>query len=773
MSIADGLVLRAARRSCRGAGLALGLAAAAGGVAVAGHTIGHYPSYYPDEIRIATLDPAAAAKGLADKTLHAYVGGAPAFQGQSASHIKAATSLGSLLVLRFDKATGPESDRCPAARAAMAAIAAGNVEGFVFHPYPVTPYHADHVYHLDRIEAAIAAVAGAARATPPKIEARGRLAEAVAGPLRAPADAGEAVLEAVAIDDLIARAGIQFAGWLGPPWLKDGWFEAWQVLGGGLAGKAKAAAEDILAAVMRGDYADLTGQANLERRLVAALTGGCRQLVIGYTVKREYLNDDDSDGVENVAVDSLAGMNAPIFVRTAKLKDYPWNGSLHLGMPGRAQAAWNPVAGFTDPAGRLMWSALGDTALIPFPFNASWVANRSQATITSAKGQSGGVKVPADAMVPAPGGRRLVPVGGRAFASAKVLYEVVGSPFLDGTETDMADLIYPYLFAYRWGAGDDREPRLEATLALLRDRLMGLKALRVERAVKSIAPGFDITQRTPVLEVYLRDAPGDAQQVAALAAPWSTLPWHLLALLEEAVARGFAAFSEEQAARRGLPWMDLARDPALLGKMKEMIAEFERRKFVPAALARMVTPDDAANRWQALAKFAEANGHLLVTNGPYRLRSWTADSVVLKAVRDATYPLGFGSFDRYVNPPQGAIREVRRDAGGIAVAVDADITVKVARHYETNRAPLTRNTQHGLYGLLVVSRYYLVGPKGNVVDAGKMAWAPDNRFIVAVPATLPAGEYKALVGVFLDGNALPPSTRLFGFRVPSAKKAGN
>ncbi len=755
----------AVRRRRRIAGVALAVALAPGGGGVlAGHTIGHYPSYYPDEILIDTVDPMTAAKRLTDKTLHAYVGAAPAFQGRPADHIRAVDSLGSLLVLRFDNEGKAVGDQCGSARAAMATLRAGKADGFVFHPYPVTPYHADHIYHLDRIEAAFAAIAGADHGTPPKIEAKGRLAEAVAGANRAPAGGGDAVLEEVAVDGLIADAAIQFDGWLGPPWLKEGWYHAWRILREGLAGKPRATAEEIYGAVLRGDYGGLAEQANTERRLVAALTSNCRRLIVGYALKREYLNDAFSDGVENVAFDALAGLNTPIFVRTAKLKDYPWNGSLHLGVPARAQAAWNPVAGFTDPAGRLMWSALGDPALIPFPFNASWVANRLPFTVTSAKGQSGGVKVPADAILPVPGGGRLAPVGGRAFASVKVLYEVVASPYLDGSETEMADLIYPFAFVYRWGAGEAREPGLEATLAILRDRLVGLKPLRIESAVKAIAPGLDVVQKTPVLEVYLRNAPGDDPQVATLAAPWSTVPWHLLALMGEAAARGYAVFSPEQALKRRLPWMDLARDPALLTKLKAMITDFERRKFRPEALKNLVTPDDAARRWRALGKFADANGHLLVTNGPYRLHSWTTDSVVLKAVRVATYPLGFGTFDRYVNPPQGVIREVRRAADGIAVVADADITVKVARHYETRRQPLTRNTAHGLYSVLVVSRYYLVGPKGDVVSAGKMTWAPDNHFVAPVPSSLPAGDYKALVGVFLDGNALPPSTRMFGFR---------
>ena len=32
-----------------------------------------------------------------------------------------------------------------------------------------------------------------------------------------------------------------------------------------------------------------------------------------------------------------------------------------------------------------------------------------------------------------------------------------------------------------------------------------------------------------------------------------------------------------------------------------------------------------------------------------------ARSVVLEAVRELTYPLGFGTFDRFVNPPRAVI----------------------------------------------------------------------------------------------------------------------
>ena len=73
-----------------------------------------------------------------------------------------------------------------------------------------------------------------------------------------------------------------------------------------------------------------------------------------------------------------------------------------------------------------------------------------------------------------------------------------------------------------------------------------------------------------------------------------------------------------------------------------------------------MTADEAQARWRSLRTFAEKNGHLLVTNGPYRLKEWTPQTVVLEAVREMTYPLGFGTFDRFVNPPRAVIERWRK-----------------------------------------------------------------------------------------------------------------
>ena len=115
---------------------------------------------------------------------------------------------------------------------------------------------------------------------------------------------------------------------------------------------------------------------NLQRELVTAVTDNCRKVVAGYTVKRQYFSGEFTDGIENIGFDSIEGLNSPMFVRTVKLKDFPWNGWLSLGIDSSPDAAWNPIAGFTDPFGRLLWSAVGDPALLYAPYDSGWMLNR-------------------------------------------------------------------------------------------------------------------------------------------------------------------------------------------------------------------------------------------------------------------------------------------------------------------------------------------------------------------------------------------------------------
>jgi hypothetical protein len=359
--------------------------------------------------------------------------------------------------------------------------------------------------------------------------------------------------------------------------------------------------------------------------------------------------------------------------------------------------------------------------------------------------------------MPQPGTGRIAPVGAGRAAMAKVSYRVLASAFHDGSEMETADLVYPYALALRWGASNGEasvsDPEVAAATAVLRERLKGVRIDRVEEKTLQLAD-LTFTYRSPIVEVYLDDPSPAAEQGALLAPPWSSVPWHVLALMEAAVERGIAAFSRTEAERRRLPWLDLVRDKAQVAKLRALIKEFAASRYRPPALEGLVTSEAASARWQALDTFAEATGHLMVTNGPYRLASVTPETVVLNVVRDFTYPVGIGTFDPFAYPSRAIITGIERKEDRVVVGADVEIARKQQRDRKVVRLPLKRDTLRETYAIHPEARYVVVGEDGNVAAAGNGRWEADGRFAASLP--LPPGTYTFLTAVLLDGNAINP-----------------
>ena len=736
--------------------------------AQAGHEVPYYPSFYPQEIRIEPLDPQRAAKEFANARdpLHLYLGTSPAFGSDPPAGLKSATSLASFITATVNPGRLRNREaRCRALERAPEALA--KHPDVVVHPYPVTPYHADYVAHADR---------AAGMPQPPGIQ-KSTSGSKDSRPLTVHVDLGDKPLAAsnvhrdavdwdlrfdeVMPEDLTRMAGTGTA-WPAPPWVKEGWFQAYHLFRGAIATGEPGAREQAKAIYVRltqGELGDETERVKAERQLIAALTESCHQGVVGYRLRREFYSDDFSNGVENIAFDSQSGFNSPVFLRTVKLKDLPWNGWLRLGIDKPPAAAWNPVAGFTDATGRLIWSAVADNAFLPIPYNSSWIFNRTEIRHDDEAKAGQSVRVPADAVAPQPGTGRIVQVGAGKAAMAKVQYRVSASAFHDDTEMEAADHLYPYALALRWGGsgpGDKvHDTAVAAATRLMRERLKGVRIVRVEETVLPIAD-LKFHYRWPIINVYLDDASADEHENALIAPPWSSVPWHLLALMEAAVERGLAAFSQSEADRRGVPWLDLVRDSAQLAKLRALIKEFAESGYRPAALQDLVTAAAAQARWQALDKFAETHGHLLVTNGPYRLRSYSPEVTTFDVIREFTYPIGLGTFDPFAYPPRGGIIGIERAGDRIVIAADVEIAVKQMRDRRLIRMPFKRDTLRETLPIRPLARYLIVDTDGKVAAAGHAQWERDGRFSVSL-STLPAGRYTAFAGIFLDGNTIDPA----------------
>ena len=371
-------------RALRALAVILGVAAAAT-LARGGHELPVYPSYYPHEIEIKTAAPEQAAGLLLQGGIQAYLGGTPRFLEQPPDWMHSVESLGTMVSVRINPSSSLANDEravCAVARRILRDMA-GRGGDFVFHPYPVTPFHGDYLDHVDLAEAAKARVLGdvAEPASFPRslrVAAEGPLGQSLVRPEWTTQDSDwDAAIEETDAAQLVASSLLAVNGWLGPAWVRTGWFQANLLLADGVAQSADAdRARNDLERLQSGDYADAIERINLERALVSALTSGCRKVIAGYTVKREYLNAEFTNGIENIAYDSVAGLHSPMFIRTVKLKNFPWNGWLSLGVNARPSAAWNPIAGFSDPFGRLIWFALADPAVLPAPNDSRWTINR-------------------------------------------------------------------------------------------------------------------------------------------------------------------------------------------------------------------------------------------------------------------------------------------------------------------------------------------------------------------------------------------------------------
>jgi hypothetical protein len=382
---------------------------------------------------------------------------------------------------------------------------------------------------------------------------------------------------------------------------------------------------------------------------------------------------------------------------------------------------------------------------------------------------TGTIAVPAGAVLPrAADGHLAEPAPGKTEARVRLTYKVLGSAYHDATKTSMADLLYAYAFAYRWGAregdGDARyDPFVDAATAPLRRHLVAVRPVGVDAGSKSFRVGdVNFVREILTLEVYLDIAPDDPDWNAVVAPSWSTIPWHVLALMEEAVDRGWAAFSQPEAARRGVPWLDLVRSTKLNAKLASLVAQFEREAFRPGALQAYVSAEEARRRWRALAAFHGANGHFLVTNGPYKLKGWSQQSATLEAFRDLTYPLGVGSYDAYAVPRRGFIAKVDRSGDLLTLSGDIEVVEKFQRSHRLVRMPLKSVPAAILKRADPQCRYLVTDAQGRVALAGTAQPGADASFQIDLKGRLPPGSYTLSALIAVSGNTMNAEIR----RVP-------
>jgi hypothetical protein len=368
-------------------------------------------------------------------------------------------------------------------------------------------------------------------------------------------------------------------------------------------------------------------------------------------------------------------------------------------------------------------------------------------------------RIPEDALAVEPGAGRLQQAGPGRTARQRLTYRVLGSAFHDGTQMTTADLLYAYMFAYRWSTrvsgGAQYDPSIATATAPMRQRLVAVRVAAVDTVSRSFRVGdVEFRRELFVIDVYADNPPGDPERNAIFTPPWSTLPWHLIALMEQAVERGWAAFSQGEAERRSVPWLDIVRSETMTARLTALVDQFERDGYRPDALRSLVSDQQARTRWAALSAFYRAHGHFLVTNGPYLLKAWSGGSATMEVFRDLSYPLGVGSYDVYAVPRQGFIARIERVEGGLRLDAEIEISIKFMRDYRTERWPMQSIDAVALRRSTPECRYVVLDAGGAVVLAGVVRPAVDLTFRIELDDKLGHGGYTVMLEIVVNDNTM-------------------
>jgi hypothetical protein len=304
----------------------------------------------------------------------------------------------------------------------------------------------------------------------------------------------------------------------------------------------------------------------------------------------------------------------------------------------------------------------------------------------------------------------------------------------------------------------------------MRQRLVALHITGTDSVSKSFRVGdVNFVRELFIVNIYARVPSEEPEQDAVFAPPWSALPWHLLVLMEEAVTRNWAAFSQAEAARRNVEWLDLVRSDALKPRLAALVDQFARDGFRPEILQPLVSVAEARKRWAALADFYRSHDHFLVTNGPYQLKSWTPHGATLEAFRDLSYPLGVGSYDVYATPRRGFITKVERDHEGLRVTAEIETVVKFMRDYRVERTPLSSIDAFTFRRAAPECRYVVLDTRGHAVLTGSVRPQEDSMFHIELDARLLPGRYTVLAEILINDNAMKAAIE----RIPVVIRSGS
>jgi len=343
----------------------------------------------------------------------------------------------------------------------------------------------------------------------------------------------------------------------------------------------------------------------------------------------QYVVNDGVDGIINA-------LGAGVPTRFTPINAKSDNDSLVIGVKQIYQGAWNPIAGFSDTYSNQIWLSLYDPGVFSHPFTGKMIPIRTNWQVENF-GNDKKIAVPEDAISWDIETQRWKKVGTNQEATSKITFDLILGNWHHEQRMDMNDILYSMYFLFEWGSEQHEGDNTY-------DSEYSPQALQNAKTLIGIKPLNDDT-----IEVYVDFWHFDEAEIASWAAPWSSMPWEIVAASEEAVLNGKVSFSRSGGVSKSVNWLSLI-VPNDAKIIRDSLAEFKESRYIPPSL--QISQHEweyFEERYDAAIKWIDQNKHAVISNGPFFLDNYSPESrtITIKSFDSIGYPFEAGKWEKF------------------------------------------------------------------------------------------------------------------------------
>ena len=343
----------------------------------------------------------------------------------------------------------------------------------------------------------------------------------------------------------------------------------------------------------------------------------------------QYVTNDNTHGAINALGAGVPSRFTPINLQTL-------DSSATIGVKQIYQGAWNPVAGLTDTYSTQIWYTLFDPSLSGHPFNGKIFPIRTDWQIET-KGPESVVNVPDDAIIWDSKSKNWKKVGPGISAVSKATFDLKFGEWHHGQKMDMNDVIYSTYFLLEWGSEKDENDKTF-------DSDYSPQAAQTAKTLVGIKPIDEDT-----IEVYTNYWHFDEGEIASWTSPWSSMPWEIMAAMEQLVVDGKISFSRAESISKNVNWLSLI-IPNDARLVQNQLESFKASNFIPESISEFNQISDyQISRYQASVDWIDKYEHAIISNGPFYLDGYSPDSrsITIKSFDSIEYPLTQGIWNKF------------------------------------------------------------------------------------------------------------------------------